>query len=109
MSSIIENLAWVKRWLVFNSFVILKKLPKVESIETTISTLINNKASLIRFGDGELYIMNGGHLGLQHKNKELASRLWGIFKENSTNNKLVCIQGIINGFSPIYKDGVIKH
>ncbi len=104
-----EKLAWFKRIIVFKTLVFFNKLPNVKGIEDTIKTILKNNASLIRFGDGELYIMKGGHLGFQQKNQELANRLWQIFKENSTPKRLICIQGIINGFSKLFKPEVINH
>ncbi len=109
MKRIKEFIAQIKRRIFFQVLVITNKLPKVNGIQKTIETIIDNNASLIRFGDGELYIMKGGHLGFQEKNSDLAQQLLRIFRENSTPKRLICIQGIITGFTDNYKKEVIAH
>lgn len=69
------------------------KIPKVLSIEETIDKIINEKLSVIRFGDGEISLIDGLDLAFQKRNDELSSKLEEIIK--SDNEKLlICIPGV---------------
>lgn len=58
-------------------------LPKVQSIEHTILKLINDKCSIVRFGDGEiLYVVDKLNLPFQRYDERLASRFKQIFVSN---------------------------
>jgi glycosyltransferase family protein len=63
------------------------------SINDTIDSIIVNNLSVIRFGDGEIYLIDGMDLGFQKKSSELASRLEEIIKIN-TPGLLICIPNI---------------
>lgn len=103
------KLFWFKKKLIYNFYNFIGYRPNVKSIKETIDTIIRNNASLVRFGDGEVFVMHGGYLGFQRSNSALSERLWEIYKQNSSNKILICIQGIINGFEKKYKKEVIDH
>ncbi len=67
--------------------------PKVLSIEKTIDEILLKDLSVIRFGDGEMSIINNIDLGFQKKDSVLALRLKEIFQINNPK-LLICIPGI---------------
>ena len=69
---------------------------KILSREKTIERIIQNKCSVIRFGDGELDIMLGGRgPNFQNATIELRRRLINIARSDS-NNVVICIPGILS-------------
>lgn len=67
------------------------KRPIVKSIEDTLNKVINEKCSMARFGDGEVFIaIKAGGVGFQHYNDELSNRLQKILRCKE-NNLLICI------------------
>ncbi|MBE7710884.1 MAG: DUF1792 domain-containing protein [Cyanobacteria bacterium SIG31] len=56
-----------------------KELPKIKNNIETINELINTEKSIIRFGDGEFFFMEGEDLCFQEYNKQLAEMLKQIF------------------------------
>lgn len=88
----------IKRAMVtmYNKFLALvKRPPIVKDTDETLNTIINNKVSVSRFGDGEFAIMNGKSLLFQDYNNELSNRLKEIVKSNRQNH-IVCIPDVFN-------------
>jgi len=56
------------------------KRPNLFTPEETIQLLVNSNKSIVRFGDGELYIINGQGLDFQKYDEDLASRLKDILR-----------------------------
>ena len=48
---------------------------QVKSLEETVSMLSSGRKSLVRYGDGEIKLINGGSIYFQPYNEELAERL----------------------------------
>lgn len=69
------------------------KIPKVLSIEQTIDLVLEKKLSVIRFGDGEISLIDGTDLMLQKRTDELSNRLEQIIKTN-VEGLLICIPGM---------------
>ena len=63
-------------------------IPKILSNEETINYIIQNNASISRFGDGEFILINNGSIGFQKANKKLSERLTEILLSNDQN---ICI------------------
>lgn len=59
-----------------------RRHPKVLSVYDTIDLIIKNKLSVIRFGDGEISLMDGLNLGFQKYNKYLVEKLEWIIRAN---------------------------
>lgn len=77
------------------------KKPVVKSIEDTLNKVINEKCSMARFGDGEVFIATGTKgVGFQHYNEELSNRLREILKCKQSN-LLICIH---DAYSKINQD-----
>lgn len=70
-----------------------KKRPKVLSIPDTIDKVIREELSIIRFGDGEISLLDGLDLGFQKQNFDLSRRLADILRANLPG-LLICIPGI---------------
>ena len=63
--------------------IILYKMPKVKSIDETIETLLNEKKSICRFGDGEfLYMLDKFDMPYQRYDNDLFIRLKEILRSN---------------------------
>lgn len=76
----------------------VKNPPLVKTTDETLSTIINSKLSVSRYGDGEFAIMNGQSLLFQQYDPELSSRLKEILI-SERNNHIVCIPYIFNNLS----------
>ena len=76
-----ELKCWKKDLKVNVKYVLLKlriafgKRVTILSLEQSLDTLIHSDKGIVRFGDGELSIMENGHINFQEPNKELGQRL----------------------------------
>lgn len=70
-----------------------QKKPHIKSIEETIDTIIGNKLSVIRFGDGEISLIEGIDLPFQKRDPELVEKLEAIIKID-VPGLLICIPGM---------------
>jgi len=78
----------------------MKRLKIMEEF-ATIKHIINTKASLSRFGDGEFRVANGADCSSQMRDKALAQKLLGILK-NDTPGLCVGILKPENGWGRYY-------
>ena len=69
------------------------KNPKILSIEKTIDLITEKNLSMIRFGDGEISIIDGENLPFQRWDKDLAKRLEETIKVHD-DRLLICIPGM---------------
>ncbi len=69
------------------------KKPTVLSILKTLDTVIEKKLSMIRFGDGEISLIDGLDLGFQSKDEKLAKKLEEIIRSRH-EGLLICIPGM---------------
>lgn len=80
------------------------KNPTIISLDDTIDTIIQRKASISRYGDGEFDIIFGRTQGFQGRNDRLAKRLKDVLKRNGESEKfLVALPdcfGDISHFTP---------
>lgn len=67
--------------------------PKILSISDTIDLIIRKRLSVVRFGDGEISLIDGVDLAFQKTNPELSIKLENIIKTNK-EGLLICIPGI---------------
>ena len=67
-----------------------RKRPHVLSVDETIDLVIKNNLSVIRFGDGEISLIDGLDLGFQKQNPDLAIKLGSIL-QNSINGLLLTV------------------
>ncbi len=67
--------------------------PHVLTIDETLDKIITENLSLIRFGDGEITLIDGSDISYHKYNKELADRLETIIKKDEAN-LLICVPGI---------------
>lgn len=82
------------------------KRPKVLSIEQTIRKILSEKLSVIRFGDGEISMIDGSNIGFQKNNPELVGLMQEIIGYENTK-LLICIPGIWDDLS-IFKPHAYK-
>ena len=69
--------------------------PRVLSIEKTLDHIGTHNLSAVRFGDGEISLMNNADLLFQNKNLELAQRIETIITTNDPR-LLICILNVWN-------------
>ena len=72
-----------------------KDAPKVVCVNDTLVLIIKNNLSVIRFGDGEMSIIDKIDLGFQKSDDELARRLKEIIQLN-VKGLLICVPGIFS-------------
>ncbi len=65
--------------------------------QDTLDYIINNNASCIRFGDGEVDIMCGDSITYQVYEEELAESLKKILNSETTKKILVCLPNVFDG------------
>lgn len=70
---------------------------KVLDNDKTVDYILENKSSVVRFGEGEVQLLCGHNLDFQDFNYELAERMERIIKTPSSNEFLVCIPDVFNG------------
>lgn len=70
-----------------------KDAPKVLSIRDTLDLIIKENLSVIRFGDGEMSIINKIDLGFQKTDENLVKRLREIISLN-VKGLLICVPGM---------------
>ena len=70
--------------------------PIVKSVDEAIDMIINNNASISRFGDGEFNLLQGESINFQDYNEELALKLRNILVSRD-DNIIVCIPDVFNG------------
>ena len=66
---------------------------KILSVEETLDLIKKDSLSAVRFGDGEMSLINDSDLGFQKKNTELAQKLKEILQTNDPK-LLVCVLDI---------------
>ena len=70
-----------------------RKRPHVLSISDTIDLILKEKLSVIRFGDGEIFMLDGGDIGFQKRQGDLAERLEMIMRAKH-KGLLICVPGV---------------
>ena len=89
---------------IYYSFKVKNKNIKVYDIDKTLDDIIKNKASLIRYGDGEMDLINGKSLKFQKYDEKLSKRLDEILKIKSNKELYIAIPPIFNGLDMYIKD-----
>ena len=87
----------------YNIFIKNKKI-NVVSIEDTINKILTNKCSIVRYGDGEIDVINGKALKFQDYDEKLAQRLEEIINLKPSDKLLIAIPEIFNGLNIYTKD-----
>lgn len=101
----LKTLRRIKRWLVKQSqrithwcYVVLDKclvaisrrdFPVIRGKEETLASIIENKCSISRLGDGELGLIFGKGIGFQPYDPELAERMKTVLRSNESDRMLV--------------------
>ncbi len=74
----------------FNNLICkLMKSPEIISMTDTINAIIERRASISRFGDGEFDIIFGRYQPFQSYNKQLRLRLQQVLKANNMSDRLL--------------------
>lgn len=68
---------------------------RILNSDEAIDALLDSKKSLVRFGDGELFLILGVQIGFQSSNSELGKRLEEVLRSNN-ENILIGIPDVIN-------------
>jgi len=67
-----------------------RRVPTVLSMNDTINRIKKDNLSVVRFGDGEMSLINNGDLAFQGKNNALALRLTSVLQLNE-DGLLICV------------------
>lgn len=81
------------------------KRPKIKTADETINELINSDKNIVRYGDGEIMVLDGGGIPFQKADKELMRRLREI-SSTKQENLLVAINR--HYYYPIALYSIIK-
>lgn len=73
----------------------IRRRIKIASLEETIEKIKTEKCSISRFGDGEVYIMEGGSIKFQKADSKLSERLKEVIKGNEEKH-LICVSNALN-------------
>ena len=88
-------------YYLYSKACIYEELNILNSCET-IESIINDKLSISRFGDGEMKIIRGHGIGFQKYSPELSSRLQEVLQSNMKKH-MVCVLHVIRGDFDMYK------
>lgn len=83
---------------------IVKNQIQVMSIDETLDELLGSNKSLVRFGDGEIVMIDGKSLAFQKESEELSKRLSDILQYKE-ENMMVAIPDIFDGLSQYRTSG----
>ena len=72
-------------------------LPVIKTIDETLETILRDKCSIARFGDGEFGVMFGSRIHFQNRSHELAERL----KETIASNTPNLLAAIVDTFGSL--------
>lgn len=72
---------------------------EVKDIDESLDLILNNRKSVIRFGDGEFNIIQGESIFYQDCNKKLALRLESIILSGNYDNTLICLPDVFQGLN----------
>ncbi|WP_314756344.1 SP_1767 family glycosyltransferase [uncultured Lactobacillus sp.] len=70
---------------------------RVRSIDETLDRIINKNKSIVRFGDGELYLINKKEIGYQTYDENLSKRLKHILLQGSNDKYDVALPDVFAG------------
>ena len=84
----------------------IKPTPMVLSSEDSLRYILENKISVSRFGDGEIFIISGAQIGFQVSNPILQQRLAEVLRSNSPGHKVAIpdVFGSLSRFTPMSRD-----
>ncbi len=88
---------------VLNVYVKKEKI-HVLSLEETLDLIATENLSVIRYGDGEIFLIDNHNLGFQEKNDALAERLKKILGSD-IKGLLICVPGIFGKINTFTKTG----
>lgn len=72
----------------------VKKIVNIMNMQETLEYVKAKQISIVRFGDGEVYLMNGQSIAYQEYDEELAKRLRQIITMPDNDKLLVCLPDI---------------
>ncbi len=90
----------------FNVYIRKARIPHILSIEETADMIKKNNLSAIRFGDGEMSIMDGISIPFQDYSEDLAKKLKFILQRNH-DGLLICIPNFFGKMSIYVKEGFL--
>lgn len=90
VNKIVKRLDWEWHKLFDAIYRACVKAPNVMTYEECVDYVVNNKASISRFGDGELAMILGKNLGFQKRNQLLGEKLRNVLKAD-IGGVLTCI------------------
>ncbi|MCC4382406.1 SP_1767 family glycosyltransferase [Limosilactobacillus reuteri] len=72
---------------------------EVKDVSESLDLILDNRKSVVRFGDGEFDLIRGDSIPYQNYEPELAKRLKKIILRGNFNNTLVCLPDVFKGLN----------
>lgn len=72
---------------------------EVKDVSESLDLILENRKSVVRFGDGEFDLIRGDSIPYQNYEPELAKRLKKIILRGNFNNTLVCLPDVFKGLN----------
>ena len=89
----VGNARFAKEWKTEDFFNI-----SVMSIDETLDKLLQTNQSMVRFGDGEIHIMNGYDIPFQKYDEVLAQEMRNILMFDDRENMMICMPEVFEVF-----------
>lgn len=67
--------------------------------EETVDYILKNNSSAVRFGEGEVQLMNGGNLDFQTYNPLLSEKMQKVLSVQSTEHFVVCVPDVFHNLN----------
>ena len=77
----------------------LKLNIEVKDVNKSLDLILENRKSVVRFGDGEFDLIRGDSIPYQNYEPELAEKLKKIILRGNFNNTLVCLPDVFKGLN----------
>ncbi len=91
-----ERIKKILALAMYNYYKYNSKTPEVLSLSETLEVLLNTQKSLVRFGDGEILLINGRGTAFQNSEEGIADELRGTL-ESRQEDLLVAIPDVFEG------------
>lgn len=103
MFDIKDEIQYQYKTLIDRVIRLFNRSPKVMTIDQTLDEILNNNASICRYGDGEFKLMMNSHISFQQANENLAERLRAILKADEPGF-LVCLPDVFEELSQFHDE-----
>ncbi len=104
-TKIVNRSRWLASYPVYWYYRMTWKKPVIHSIEETIQAVLDRRASVSRYGDGELDIMVGRSIGFQQNDPVLAQKMRDILRTED-DRFLVCLNDALVTYNELTAEDI---